>query len=147
MTNWSENFKRETREEIDWTGVHAFQITDVAEGVSKTSGLPMLIISTEQSKSGIKCTQYIVKNDFFNQNMTELFNALDEVEFGDFDFTHWIGKVGVARYKRDKKGFITLGRFLAADSEDAIQCETFIKKQPKLDADIEPEINVAELPF
>lgn len=145
MTNWSEGFQAEQRQTPDWKGIHAFKIIKVEESVSKASGLPMIIVTTKQSISGIESKSYIVKNDFFNSNMTELFNSLDGVEFGDFDFTHWVNQCGVAKYGKNDRGYIELKRFISAESEEAKDCTPYVEK-PEDKGGIEID-DSQELPF
>ena len=80
-------------------------IVDVEETVSKSSGNPMIVVTCKPSGHNAKLKYYIVKNDKFNKNMTDFFDAVDGVEDGDFNFLSWIGCEIGADIGLDDDGF------------------------------------------
>lgn len=104
-----DGYRREKRKEIE-PGIHRVCITDVKESVS-SKGNPMLIITVQPSGSNIKINHYIVKNDYFNENLTDLYDSFDIPE-GDFNYLSWIGAVGAARLIEDSNGYLKVKRFV-----------------------------------
>ena len=80
-------------------------IVDVEETVSKSSGLPMIVVIVKPSGYNAKLKYYIVKNEKFNKNMTDFFDAVDGVDDGDFNFLAWIGCEIGADIGLDDNGF------------------------------------------
>ena len=80
-------------------------IVDVEEAVSKSSGLPMIVVTVKPSGYNAKLKSYIVKNEKFNKNMTDFFDAVDGVDDGDFNFLAWIGCEIGADIGLDDNGF------------------------------------------
>ena len=80
-------------------------IVDVEETVSKSSGLPMIVVIVKPSGYNAKIRKYIVKNEKFNKNMTDFFDAVDGVDDGDFNFLSWIGCEIGADIGLDNNGF------------------------------------------
>lgn len=119
MSNWND-FKREEKErESAVTGKHRLVITDVIEGVtgesSKKPGTPMITVKLRPSGRRFTVTYRIVKNDYFNRNMTAFFDAFPEIPFGDFNFVGWIGAEGAAMLKEDDKGYTQVSYFLSPE--------------------------------
>ena len=80
-------------------------IVDVEETVSKSSGLPMIVVIVKPSGYNAKIRKYIVKNEKFNKNMTDFFDAVEGVDDGDFNFLSWIGCEIGADIGLDSNGF------------------------------------------
>ena len=106
MSVW-EDYSREEREEsAKVTGRLRCVITDVEETESKTSGLPMIVITVRPSGTVFKVKSYLVHNDKFNRNATQFFDAFPEIKDGDFNFLSWIGAEGAAEFGLDEKGYM-----------------------------------------
>lgn len=120
MSNW-DDYKREEREEQNKvTGKLRCVITDVEETTSKASGLPMIVVSVRPSGTMFKVKSYIVKNEHFNRNMTQFFDAFPEIEDGNFSFMEWIGALGAAYFDLDDRGYVRVKYWI-----DAVRAELF----------------------
>lgn len=114
MSHW-DDYKREERQRLA-PGDYRVEIVDVEETTSK-AGNPMLVVSIRPNQSKITIRHYIVKNDYFNRNMTEFFDSFN-IEEGDFAFPTWVGAVGAARLKEDENGYLKVGWFLSQEKAD-----------------------------
>lgn len=81
-------------------GDYRCEVVGVEETTSKSSGLPMIVITVKPNGSNIKIKQYIVKNEYFNRNITSFFDSFG-IERGDFNMLGWVGAVGAAKLKED----------------------------------------------
>ena len=111
MSNW-DSYQREERPRLS-PGDYRVEIVSVEEKESK-AGNPMLVIGVRPNGSNITINHYIVKNDWFNRNMTEFFDSFN-IDDGDFTLPTWIGAVGVARLKEDDKGYLKVRYFINED--------------------------------
>ena len=111
MSNW--DYKREdSRPEVK-TGKMRCVIVDATEGVSKSSGAPMIIVTVQPSGSKAKVKKYIPKSDNFNRNMTMFFDAFPEIGDGNFNFLEWVGAMGAANFDTDENGYLVVKWFLS----------------------------------
>lgn len=118
MAEW--NYQREEREDsAKVTGRLRCVITDVEETESKSSGLPMIVVSVRPSGTVFKVKSYIVKNDHFNRNMTQFFDAFPEIGDGNFDFLTWVGCEGAAMFDLDDRGYMKVKYWI-----DAVRAES-----------------------
>lgn len=108
MSNW-DSYQRETRPRL-FPGNYRVEIVSVEEKESK-AGNPMLVIGIRPNGSNITINHYIVKNEYFNQNMTDFFDSFN-IDDGDFTLPTWIGAVGAARLKEDDRGYLKVQYFL-----------------------------------
>ena len=108
MSNWSD-YQREERARLA-PGDYRVEIVGVEEKESK-KGNPMLVISIRPNGSTITIKHYIVKNEYFNRNMTEFFDAFS-IDEADFTLPTWVGAVGAARLKEDEDGYLKVGWFI-----------------------------------
>ena len=111
MSNFSD-FKREDQTVEVKTGKRRCVVLGAEEGVSKSSGLPMIIITVQPQNSNAKVKTYIVKNDKFNKKMTEFFDAFPTINFGSFDFISWVGAIGAADFGTDDNGYLRVKWFI-----------------------------------
>lgn len=119
LSAW-DDYKREEREEsAKVTGKLRCVIVDVEETKSKTSGLPMIVVSVRPSGTVFKVKSYIVKNDHFNRNMTQFFDSFTEIGDGNFNFIEWIGCEGAAMFDLDESGYIKVKYWI-----DAVRAES-----------------------
>lgn len=139
MSDWSD-YKREEREEQEKvTGKLRCVIVDVEDTESKTSGLPMIVITVRPSGTVFKVKSYLVKNDKFNRNATQFFDAFPEIGDGNFDFLTWIGCEGAAMFDLDDRGYMKVKYWIDATKTDSLP--PFEGEKPervqitKLDAD------------
>lgn len=119
MSNW-DGFQREENErESAITGKYRVVVTDVDEAVtgpnSKNPGTPMIVIKLRPSGRRFTVTHRVVKNDYFNRNMTQFFDAFPEITFGDFNFLSWVGAEGAAMFKEGTNGYTELSYFLSPE--------------------------------
>ena len=115
MSAWDDYQREEREESAKVTGRLRCVIVDVEETESKTSGLPMIIVSVRPSGTVFKVKSYIVKNEHFNRNMTQFFDAFPEITFGDFNFLSWVGAEGAAMFKEGTNGYTELAYFLSPE--------------------------------
>jgi hypothetical protein len=111
MSQW--NYQREEQSRLS-PGDYRVEIVDVQHTRSKTSGNEMLVITVKPNGSNIKIQYYIVRNQYFNRNMTQFFDAFPQIKEGDFNFLGWVGCVGAARLKEDENGYLKVAWFLDA---------------------------------
>lgn len=98
MSNWADYVPEEgSRLE---PGDYRCVVVAAEETTSQSSGLPMIVITVSPSGSKIKIKQYIVKNEYFNRNITSFFDSFG-IERGDFNMLGWVGAVGAAKFKED----------------------------------------------
>ena len=76
MSNWE--YTREEANRLS-PGDYRVAIVDVQEATSKSSGNPMLVVTVQPNGSNIKIQNYIVRNEYFNRNMTQLFDAFPQI--------------------------------------------------------------------
>lgn len=111
MSDWG--YQREEREGTSAvTGKLRCVIVSVEEGVSKTSGNPMIIVSVRPSGCRFTVKQYIVKNEYFNRNMTQFFDCFPEIGDGNFNFIEWVGAEGAAMFDTDENGFLKIKKWV-----------------------------------
>lgn len=117
MSNWND-YQREEALRLE-PGDYRVEVVDVEETTSKSSGNPMIVITIKPNGSNIKIKHYIVKNDWFNRNMTEFFDSFN-IDEGDFEFASWIGAVGAAKLKKDENGYLKVAWFISRDKADKL---------------------------
>ena len=152
MGNWDSYKREETERESAVTGKHRVVITDASESVtgpnSKNPGTPMIIVKLRPSGRKFSVTHRIVKNDWFNRNMTQFFDAFPEITCGDFNFIGWVGAEGAAMFKEGKDGYTEVAYFI--DPVRAADLPEFVGEKPEkqtitsLDDDLD---ETDDLPF
>ena len=110
-------------------GDYRVEIVDVQETTSKTSGNDMLVITVKPNGSNIKIQNYIVKNQYWNRNLTQFFDAFPQIQEGDFNFLGWVGCVGAARLKEDENGYLKIGWFI--DAKKAEKLPAWVGEMPE----------------
>ena len=116
MSNW-DSYQREERPRLS-PGDYRVEIVSVEEKESK-AGNPMLVIGVQPNGSKIIIYHYIVKNEWFNRNMTDFFDSFN-IDDGDFTLPTWIGAVGAARLKEDDKGYLKVQYFISEDRAEKL---------------------------
>ena len=146
MGNWS-NYQREEQEFTPIVGKMRCVIVDVEDTVSKSSGNPMIVVTVRPSGSNFKVKNYIVKNEYFNRNMTQFFDAFPEIGDGNFNFLEWVGAEGAADFVVDDDDYLKVKRFISADR--AADLPPFVGNKPERQTftTIAPEDDDDDLPF
>lgn len=116
MSSW-DDYKREERPRLT-PGDYRVEIVSVEEKESK-AGNPMLVIGVRPNGSNIVIYHYIVKNEYFNRNMTDFFDSFN-IDDGDFTLPTWVGAVGAARLKEDDRGYMKVQYFLDEDRAEKL---------------------------
>ena len=118
MSVW-DDFQREDREGgSKVTGRLRCVIVDVEETTSKSSGLPMIVITVRPSGANFKIKNYLVKNDHFNRNATDFFDCFSEIGEGNFNFIEWIGAMGAANFVEDDNGYLKVKYWISAEKAE-----------------------------
>ena len=111
-----DGYKREERSRLT-PGDYRVAITDVEETTSR-NGNPMLVVTVQPNGSEIHIKHYLVKNEYFNRNLTDL---LDSFGLGEnFDTLTWVGAVGAARLVEDENGYLKVRYFLTPERAEKL---------------------------
>ena len=111
-----DGYKREERSRLV-PGDYRVAITDVEETTSR-NGNPMLVVTVQPNGSEIHIKHYLVKNEYFNRNLTDL---LDSFGLGEnFDTLTWEGAVGAARLVEDENGYLKVRYFLTPERAEKL---------------------------
>lgn len=127
-------------------GDYRCEVVDVEDTTSKSSGRPMLVITVKINGTNIKVKQYVVKNEYFNRNITEFFDSFG-IERGDFNILGWIGAVGAAKFVEDENGYLKVRWFLSPDKAEKLP--EWVGKTPERQTvtTFTEEMSDEELPF
>ena len=86
-------------------GKHRIRIKSAEKTVSKT-GKDMLTLQFDVSGYDTILYHYIVflpdRPEITNRNLTQFFDSFKDIPEGDFDTSHWIGKVGACEIKHEE---------------------------------------------
>ena len=147
-----DGFDREEKErESAVTGKHRVVIVEADEAVtgpnSKNPGTPMVVIKLRPSGRHFTVTHRIVKNDYFNRNMTQFFDAFPEIPFGEQNMLAWVGAEGAAMFKEGNNGYTEVSYFLSP--ERAADLPPFEGEKPERQTitSLDDEEDDGELPF
>ena len=113
-----DDFVREEAPRLE-PGDYRVEITDVEETTSKSSGAPMLKITMKPNGSNIRVYHYIVKNEYFNRNMTNFYDSFD-IESGDQNILGWVGATGAAKLEEDDGGYLKVRWLIHKDKQDKL---------------------------
>lgn len=116
MSNW-DDYEREETARLE-AGCYRVEIVDVEETKSR-AGNPMIVVTIKPNGSNIKIKHYIVKNKYFNRNMTDFFDSFN-IDEGDFKFVGWIGAVGAAKLKEGESGYLKVAWFIRKDKAETL---------------------------
>ena len=151
MSNWSDFQREETERESAVTGKHRVVITEVTEGVtgqmSKNPGTPVIIIKVRPSGRKFSVTYRMVKNEYFNRNATQFFDAFPEIPFGSFSFMEWVGCEGIALFKQNERGYTEVARFLPPEKGDDLPPFEGDKPERQIVSTLDDEEMEDDLPF
>lgn len=86
-------------------GNHRIRIKSAEKAVSK-NGNDMLALQFDVSGYDVTLYHYIVfmndKPEVTNRMLTQFFDSFKDIPEGDFDTSHWIGKVGACKVKHEE---------------------------------------------
>lgn len=116
MSTW-DDWSREEAPRLE-PGDCRVEITAVEETESK-AGNPMIVVTVRPNGSNIKIKHYIVKNQYFNRNMTDLFDSFN-IDEGDFNFPTWVGAVGAAKLIEDENGYLKVRYFISESKAEKL---------------------------
>lgn len=128
-------------------GDYRVEVTNVEETVSKSSGKPMMVISLKPNQSNINVKYYIVRNDYWKQNLTEFYDCF-LIPRGDDNILTWIGAVGAAKLVEDDNGYLKVKRLL--DQKQQEKLPPWVGEVPKrqtLESIMEEADSEEYLPF
>lgn len=112
-----DGYRREERKRTE-PGDYRVSIVGVEEKESQ-AGNPMLVVAIQPNGSDIRINHYIVKNEYFNRNLTDLFDSFG-IEEGNYETLSWIGAVGGAKLREDKDGYLKVQYFLSPERQDKL---------------------------
>ena len=145
--SYASDYKREESSGRIEPGDYRVAIVEVEDTTSR-AGNPMIVISLRPSGSTITIKHYLVKNEYFNRNMTSFFDSFDIPE-GNFNFAEWQGAKGAACLVNDENGYLKVRYFIRKDK--AAELPPYTGNVPERqtvtefkDADIEDD---DDLPF
>ena len=146
MTDWANYYKREEgKSSKKVQGQLRCVITSAEEAKSKT-GKDMIVVSVKPSGAEFSVKHYIVKNEYFNRNMTVFFDSFPAINDGDFNFAKWIGAEGAARFTLDENGYTKIKWFIEADKQAELPPFEGTKPEGVTDLDFH-DVNEDDLPF
>ncbi|MBR2679410.1 MAG: hypothetical protein IKE23_01370 [Exiguobacterium sp.] len=147
MTDWANYYKREENKSSKKVqGQLRCVITSAEEAKSKT-GKDMIVVSVKPSGAEFSVKHYIVKNEYFNRNMTVFFDSFPAINDGDFEFLHWVGCEGAANFVEDENGYTKIRWFIEASrAKDLPPFEGTKPEKIEVNNDFS-DINEDDLPF
>lgn len=116
MSTW-DDWSREEAPRLE-PGDYRVEITAVEETESK-AGNPMIVVTVRPNGSNINIKHYIVKNQYFNRNMTDFFDSFN-IDEGDFNFPTWVGAVGAAKLVEDENGYLKVRWFISESKAEKL---------------------------
>ena len=105
------NYQREERTVIE--GPLRCKIIEAKEGISK-AGNPMIVVTVRPSGVQQVVNHYFVCNDYFNRNMTELFDAFPTIGIRQ-ELEKWSGAIGAAMFSTDEHGYIHVDYWIQSE--------------------------------
>lgn len=149
MGVWDDYRREENERPSNITGKMRCVIVGAEEKTSK-AGNPMIEIKVRPSGCKFSVTTWLVKNEKFNRNATQFFDAFPEITDGDFNLLSWVGAEGAADFGEDEKGYLKVKWWI--DAVRAASLPPFEGDKPErqtittLDEDEEDD-DGSDLPF
>lgn len=149
MGVWDDYRREENERPSNITGKMRCVIVGAEEKTSK-AGNPMIEIKVRPSGCKFSVTTWLVKNEKFNRNATQFFDAFPEIQDGDFNLLSWIGAEGAADFGEDEKGYLKVKWWV--DAVKAQSLPPFEGEKPERQTitsltDEEPYDDDDDLPF
>jgi hypothetical protein len=120
MGTW-DSYKYEQRPRLT-KGKYWVEILEAESGFTKTKGEPKITLVVRPNNANMRIYKTIVKNDWFNSDMSEFFDCFG-IEPGNFDFATWVGAIGMVFLDESGK-YMEVKRFIPlADTKDGPQWE------------------------
>lgn len=123
MSGWSYSRTEQSFNTNVPEGKHRIRIKSAEKAVSK-SGNDMLALQFDISGYNSTLYHYITfmndKPEMTNRMLTQFFDAFKDIPDGDFDTSHWIGKVGACTVKHEEYNGNTnakVGYFIHKDKQ------------------------------
>lgn len=130
MSDWG--YTRDESKRENKTGILRCVITQAETAVSKTSGKDMIVIWIRPSGCDFTVKNYIVKNEHFNKNMTDFYDAFPSIPEGNFDFLSWVGAEGAANFGEEEyNGYKNMKVKWFVSAEKAQNLPPFEGKKPE----------------
>ena len=143
MSNWNDYAREEV--ERPQPGDYRCHIVAAEEATSKTSGKPMIVVTVRLNGTNVNVKNYIVKNQYFNRNMTALFDAFPAIGEGNFNLLEWVGAIGAGKFDTDEQGYLKLKWFLKP--EQAMKLPEWVGEIPERQTVTELEDDDEDMPF
>ena len=147
MTDWANYYKREENKSSKKVQGQLRCVITSAEEVKSKTGKDMIVVSVKPSGAEFSVKHYIVKNEYFNRNMTVFFDSFPAINDGDFEFLHWVGCEGAANFVEDENGYTKIRWFIEASrAKDLPPFEGTKPEKIEVNNDFS-DINEDDLPF
>lgn len=149
------NFKREESSNFSTNvpeGNHRIRIKSAEKSVSK-NGNDMLALQFDISGYNTTLYHYIVfmndKPEITNRMLTQFFDSFKDIPEGDFDTSHWIGKVGACKVKHEEYNGNTNAKIHYFITPDKAADLPAWKEPENSDTGITnvPDVETSEIPF
>ena len=105
------NYQREERTIVEAS--LRCKIVEAKEAVSK-AGNQMLVIAVRPSGVRQVVNHYVVCNEYFNRNVTDVFDAFPSLD-GTTELDKWSGAMGAAVFSTDIHGYIRVDCWIPSD--------------------------------
>lgn len=142
------NFAREESNRNKDTGIRRCVITDV-EARKSQAGNDMIVVTVRPSGSTANVCAYMVKNQYFNRNMTDFYDAFTTIPEGNFEFASWIGAEGAAYFVPDDRNPMYLKVKFFVTPDKAKDLPPFVGERPVQQeiTTFEPVDDASGIPF
>lgn len=111
------NYKRTESTSLE-PGDYRVVIIDTEEKLSQ-AGNKMLVITLKPSGSNIKLKYYLVDGEWFDRNLTSIYDSFDIPE-GNMEFVSWIGAMGAAKLVRDDNDYLKVKYFIKKNNAESL---------------------------
>ena len=144
--DWANYYKREENKSSKKVQGQLRCVITSAEDAKSKTGKDMIVVSVKPSGAEFSVKHYIVKNEYFNRNMTSFFDSFPAIDDGDFNFAKWIGAVGAANFTLDENGYTKIKWFIEADKQADLPPFEGTMPEGVTDLDFH-DVNEDDLPF
>lgn len=147
------NFSYEEKEAFKPLAVGDYRIRIAeAEKMQSKSGKDMLKLVFDVSGSKSKLYHYIVDGEYFNSNVSRVFDAFPQIDKGNFNLASWVGKIGACHTKQEEyNGNVNAKIHYFISAKDAEHLPAWVepeKSESKSDGNnFVPIADDVELPF